>query len=217
MIIGETYNENNYYGHGEENYDYLFKRKTKEERQQKKVERKEKRTEKKVIRQGKREEKKLQKEAGGNGGKRKLPILGNFGLFDKNKKKNNAPGSTGSSSSSESSAKRETADSPESSRSEESKSTPEIKTAAPGTGAASAAADKTESGSASTSESGDGSEGAKTESTAVDKNGNPKKEAGFGPMFGFVMLGITVLVVGVVLYGVNKKSKEALPAMKVAA
>lgn len=216
MIIGENFNENNYYGYGEENYDYLFKRKTKEERQQKKVERKEKRETKKVIRQGKREEKKLQKETGGTGGKRRLPILGNFGLFDKNKKKTGAPGTSSSPA-----AKRESGESPETPRDEESKSTPENKLASPAATAAAAAAEKSESGntsgSSSQSESGGGSEGAKSESTSLDKDGKPKKEAGFGPMFGFAMLGITVLVVGAVLYGVSKKSKEALPAMKMAA
>ncbi|MFY9308562.1 MAG: hypothetical protein WAQ28_05855 [Bacteroidia bacterium] len=212
MIIGENFNKN-YYGYGEENYDYLFKRKSKEERQQKKTERKEKREVKKVIRQGKREEKQLQKEITGTGRKRKLPILGNFGLFDKNKKK------TGTADTSSSpSAKRESGDSLERLRDEESKSSPEIKLAAAGAAAAaaSATANKTESENAAANESG-AEAGAKTENAAQDKDGNSKKEGGFGPMFGFAMLGITVLVVGAILYGVNKKSNEALPAMKVAA
>lgn len=210
MIIGENFNKN-YYGYGEENYDYLFKRKSKEERQQKKTERKEKREVKKVIRQGKREEKQLQKEITGTGRKRKLPILGNFGLFDKNKKK------TGTADTSSSpSAKRESGDSPERLRDEESKSSPEIKLATVGAAAASATANKTESENAAANESG-AEAGAKTENAVQDKGGNSKKEGGFGPMFGFAMLGITVFIVGAVLYGVNKKSKEALPATKVAA
>lgn len=214
MIIGEPYND--YYGHGEENYDYLFKRKTKEERQQKKEGRKEKRAEKKVIREGKQEEKKLQKETGGTGGKRKLPILGNFGLFDKNKKKTTTPGGT-TRSSSEPAVKRETDESPSSSRAEESRSTPEIKTAAPGTGAAAATADKNESGSSAASDSGARSEGAKAENTTQDNAGNAKKEAGTGAIFGWVFLGLVVTVIGVVLYNGGKKVDQVTQPVKMAA
>ena len=58
MIIGETINSE-YDGYEEENYDYLFKRKSKEERQQKKTVRQEKRAEKKQVKQVKRQEKKV--------------------------------------------------------------------------------------------------------------------------------------------------------------
>lgn len=194
MIIGETFNQNSYYGYEEENYDYLFKRKSKEERQQKKEERKQKRT-----------EKKLQKQDSASGGKRRLPILGNFGLFDKNKK--NAGTSGGATSSS---AKKEPGDTSESSTGEEKR----IAMASVG---AAASQDKAEGSKTSGGESEAEGSSAKLESKELDKGSNPKKEAGFGPMFGFAMLGITVLFVGAVLYGVNKKSNPAPQSLKVAA
>lgn len=208
MIIGETFNENSYYGYEEENYDYLFKRKSKEERQQKKEERKQNRTEKKQLRQDKRTEKKLQKQDPASGGKRRLPILGNFGLFDKNKNKRNAGTSGGAANSP---TKKEPGDTSEPSTSEEKK----IAMASAGVAATQ---DKSEGSKTSGNESdAEGSSAAKLESKELDKNGNPKKEAGFGPMFGFAMLGITVLVVGAVLYGVNKKSNPSPQSIKVAA
>lgn len=208
MIIGETFNENSYYGYEEENYDYLFKRKSKEERQQKKEERKQNRTEKKQLRQDKRTEKKLQKQDPASGGKRKLPILGNFGLFDKNKNKKNAGTSGGATNSP---AKNEPGDTSEPSTSEEKK------IAMAGAGAV-ATQDKSEGSKTSGNESdAEGSSAAKLESKELDKNGNPKKEASFGPMVGFAFLGITLLLVGVAIYKSDKKSKEVLQPMKVAA
>lgn len=196
MIIGETFNSD-YDGYEEDSYDYLFKRKTKEERQQKRTERKEKRA-----------DKKQQKQDPASGGKRRLPILGNFGLFDKNKKKN-ATGTSDTSNSS--SAKKEPGDTSESSTGEEKK------IAMASAGVAAATQDKSEGGNNPGSEStASGTDTAKLENKELDKNGKPK-EAGFGPMFGFAMLGVTVLVIGIVLYGTNKKSKEILAPMKVAA
>lgn len=212
MIIGENINSQ-YDGYEEENYDYLFKRKSKEERQQKKTERKEKRTEKKQVRQEKRAEKKQAKQDPATGGKKKLQIFGNFGLFDKNKNKKNAPGS---STTPGSSAKTDTGASSESSSSEESKATPETKSAAIGA-AASASQDKTESGNTSGGEAGANTEGANTENKELDKNGNPKKEAGMGAIFGFVCLGLVVTVIGVVLFKSDKKAQPVPQPLKVAA
>ncbi|MBI2775625.1 hypothetical protein HYX58_06470 [Candidatus Dependentiae bacterium] len=176
MIIGETF-QGDYDGYEEESYDYLFKRRTKEERQQKRTERKEKRAEK---------EQQKQDTSGENS---KHPLLGNFGMFDKNKKKN-TKGSSGDTSGSSSN--------------EEAKKT--------ATGATTGATqDKSES-----SPPANEAEAGKQDTKDLDKNGKPK-EAGFGPMFGFAMLGVTVLVIGAVLYGTNKRSKEILPPMKVAA
>ena len=82
MIIGETFN-NDYDGYEEDSYDYLFKRKSKEERQQRKADNKQKRSTKKQVRQEKRQEKK----AGTGDTPKKHPIIGNFGLTNKTKKK----------------------------------------------------------------------------------------------------------------------------------
>jgi hypothetical protein len=172
MIIGETF-QGDYDGYEEESYDYLFKRRTKEERQQKRTERKEKRAEKEQQKQD------------APGEKSKHPLLGNFGMFDKNKRKN-------------------TKGTSDSSSNEEAK-----KTAADAT--IGATQDKSE-GNSPANEAG----ATKQDTKELDKNGKPK-EAGFGPMFGFAMLGITVIVIGAVLYGTNKRSKEILSPMKVAA
>lgn len=207
MIIGENINSE-YYGYEEENYDYLFKRKTKEERQQKKAEKKEKRAEKKQVRQEKRTEKKLTKQDPATGGKKKLQIFGNFGLFDKNKNKKKT---TGTAATPGASAKTgELASSPESSSTDESKLTPEAKAAAAEAGAASTSTDKTDSGTPSGNEAaGGGNE--KNE----DKGG--KKEAGMGAVFGFIALGLVVTVVGVVLFKSNIKPEPATQPLRAAA
>ncbi len=193
MIIGETFNSD-YDGYEEDSYDYLFKRKTKEERQQKRTERKEKRA-----------DKKQQKQDSASGGKRRLPILGNFGLFDKNKKKN-APGTPGSTTSP--SAKKEPGDTSESSTSEEKK----IATA----GAAAAIQDKSEGGTPGSESAAPGTEAAKLEAKELDKNAKPK-EAGFGPMVGFTFLGIALLLAGIAVVRGGKRPISELQPMKVAA
>jgi len=208
MIIGETINSG-YDGYEEENYDYLFKRKSKEERQQKKTVRQEKRVEKKQVKQVKRQEKKATKAAT----PKKHPILGNFGLFNKNKKKEEAAAKAGTSGSS---GKKEADSAPGSSSSEEGNQS--------GGGLAALAAgaagllDKSKGGNDPANESaGEGNEGAKLESKELDANGNPKKQAGMGAMFGFVCLGIVVLVVGVVIYKADKRPISDLQPLRAAA
>jgi len=191
MIIGETFN-NDYDGYEEDSYDYLFKRKTKEERQQRKADNKQKRA-----------DRKQQKQIPGSEGKRRLPILGNFGLFDKNKKKN----ATGTSTSS--SAKKEPGSTSESSTSEEKK------IAMAGAGAA-AMQDKSEGDTPRSESTATGTEAAKLEMKELDKNAKPK-EAGFGPMVGFAFLGIALLLAGIAVVRGGKKPISELQPMKVAA
>lgn len=199
MIIGETFN-NNYDGYEEDNYDYLFKRKTKEERQQKRTERKEKREVKKIQRT---ENKQLRQDSA-SGGKRRLPILGNFGLFDKNKKKNTT-GTSGTSTSS--SSKKEPGSTSESSISEEKK----IAMAG-----AAAMQDKAEGDTPGSESAAQGTEAAKLEMKELDKNAKPK-EAGFGPMVGFAFLGIALLLAGIAVVRGGKRPISELQPMKVAA
>lgn len=194
MIIGETFN-NDYDGYEEDSYDYLFKRKTKEERQQKRTERKEK-----------RQEKRTEKQISGSEGKRKRPIFGNFGLFDKNKKKNSTSTSGTSTSSS---LKKEPGGTAGLSTSEERKIGM--------TGAAAAMEDKSEGGTTPESQSGArGTESATLEAKETDKNTIPK-EAGFGPMLGFAFLGIALLLAGIAVVRGGKKPISELQPMKVAA
>ena len=187
MIIGETFNENNYYGYEEENYDYLFKRKSKEERQQRKAENKQKRSEKKQVRQQKRQEKK------GDSAQKKT-ILGNFGLFNRNKKKEKEKEkavTTGSTPSSSSSGKMGNV-------------LDALQEKATGINLP---------GNEST---GSEAEAANLESKELDQNAKPK-EAGFGPMLGFAFLGITILLAGFAIYKADKKPISQLQPMKVAA
>ncbi len=192
MIIGETFN-NDYDGYEEDNYDYLFKRKTKEERQQRKADNKQKRA-----------DRKLQKQLPGSEGKRRLPILGNFGLFDKNKKKN-APSTSGTSTSS--SSKKEPGSASESSTSEEKK----IAMAG-----VAAMQDKSEGDTPGSESAATGTEAAKLEMKELDKNAKPK-EAGFGPMVGFAFLGIALLLAGIAIVRGGKRPISELQPMKVAA
>ncbi|MBI2271059.1 MAG: hypothetical protein HYU69_12005 [Bacteroidetes bacterium] len=212
MIIGETINSG-YDGYEEENYDYLFKRKSKEERQQKKTVRQEKRAEKKQVKQVKRQEKKATKAAT----PKKHPILGNFGLFNKNKKKEAAAAKTaGSSGASGSSGKNEAdSDSGSTSGGEGNQSGSGLTALAAG---AAGLLDKSKGGNDPASESaGEGNEGAKSESKELDANGNPKKQAGMGAMFGFVCLGVVILVVGVAIYKADKKPISELQPLRAAA
>lgn len=209
MIIGETINSE-YDGYEEENYDYLFKRKSKEERQQKKTVRQEKRAEKKQVKQVKRQEKKATKAAN----PKKHPILGNFGLFNKNKKKEaaaaKAAGASGSSGKKEADS-----DSGSTTGGEGNQSGGGLAALASG---AAGLLDKSKGGNDPANESaGEGNEGAKMESKELDANGNPKKQAGMGAMFGFVCLGIVVLVVGVAIYKADKKPISELQPLRAAA
>lgn len=191
MIIGETFN-NDYDGCEEDSYDYLFKRKSKEERQQRKADNKQKRA-----------DRELQKQDPTSGGKRRKLLRGNFGLFDKNKKKN----TTGTSTSS--SAKKEPGSTSESSTSEEKK------IAMAGAGAA-AMQDKSEGGTPGSESAAPGTEAAKLEAKELDKNAKPK-EAGFGPMVGFAFLGIALLLAGIAVVRGGKRPISELQPMKVAA
>jgi hypothetical protein len=81
MIIGEKF-ESEFDNYEEDNYDYLFKRKPKGVRQQKRT-----------VRKENNQQKRHDRKTHGKGllGKKKLPILGNFGMFDKNKKQKAVP------------------------------------------------------------------------------------------------------------------------------
>lgn len=188
MIIGETFNQRNHYVYGDDHYDYLFKRRTKEERKQH-------RQEKKQVRQERREEK---KQLSGSEGKRRLPIFGNFGLFDRNKNKKNT-GTSGSS------AKKESGTSSEPSTVEETKNAT----------AGAFTQDKPEGGNSSENESAT-QETAKLENKELDPNTKPK-EAGFGPMLGFAFLGITILIAGIAIYKADKKPISELQPLRAAA
>lgn len=188
MIIGETFNERTHYGRGDDRYDYLFRRRTKEERKQH-------RQEKKQARQERREEK---RQPSGSEGKHRLPLFGNFGLFDRNKNKK-------STNTTSSIAKKESGASAETSAIEEAKKN----TAEP------AMQDRSEGGNSSENESAI-QETSKLESKELDPNTKPK-EAGFGPLLGFAFLGITILIAGIAIYKADKKPISELQPLRAAA
>ena len=219
MIIGETF-KSGYDGYGEENYDYLFKRKSSPARQQKKADKKEKRVVKKQGRQLKRQDKKA-----GIAPKKRM-IQGNFGMFNKNKRKEEAA-----------KVAAELPDSMEAEKTsllnDETNPTPEASTPVEN-------ADTSESGNentetlAVTSEENNSSESeydeydeydydesgydepadrAKTE-TKNDTKDSKAEDKSFGPALGFVFLGFTIAVVAFALYSSEKKSKEILAPFK---
>ena len=220
MIIGENINSE-YDGYEEENYDYLFKRKNKEVRQQKKAEKKQVRQEKKQVRQEKRVEKKQvrqvkreEKKAGIT--PKKHPILGNFGLFNKNKKKEEAAKAKAAATSPGSSAIKAPSGTSDSSPVDEGTQAGGGLTAL-AAGAASLL-DKTEGSNSPGSESAaEGTENTNLENKELDENGNPKKEAGMGAVFGFVCLGIVVTVIGVVLFKSGKQEQPVMQPLRAAA
>lgn len=226
MIIGENF-QSEYDGYEEDNYDYLFKRKPKAVQVQKRVKRKEKNQQKKFVRK-----------AQGKGlpllGKRKLPLLGNFGMFDKNKKKamntNQVPGS-------DVSVNTDTSPAVESQPAETT--TPEIRipassipspplpepvTTGDATPELTATAEtpqkeaeppvvKITSESAAPAQVGKSSVpgDGKQEVKPSGKKSNPK-EAAFSPVLGFVFVGIVVILGGYALFRVNQKSQPITKA-----
>jgi len=214
MIIGENF-KSDYDGYGEENYDYLFKRKPNPARQQKKAEKKENKAFKKQGRQLKRQDKKA-----GIAPKRKL-IQGNFGLFNKNKRKEAAA----------------LAEVPESNEADNTASTIEEANSIPESPTAVQNTDSGESGNENTGtpeapsedinsneseydeyeydESGydESVDKAKTETKSETKD-SKSKDKGFSSSIGFVFLGFTIALVGFALYSSDKKSKEILAPFK---
>lgn len=218
MIIGETF-KNDYDGYGEENYDYLFKRKSNPARQQKKADKKEKHAVKKQGRQLKRQDKKS-----GIAPKKRL-IQGNFGMFNKNKRREEAA------------ALAEAPDSSEADNTalpnEEANQTPETATpvenanvSESGNENAGTLATPSEDSNSNESEydeydeyeydeSGYDEPTDKTKTEAKSETKDSKaKDKGFGSAFGFLFLGFTIAVVGFALYSSEKKSKEILAPFK---
>ena len=213
MIIGETF-KSDYNSYGEENYDYLFKRKPSPARQQKKAEKKENKFVKKQGRQVKRQDKKA-----GIIPKKRL-IQGNFGMFNKNKRKE---------------AAKAAAELPDNNEAEntslptdEPTPAPEANTPVENTDANEAGNENTEAPAAPSDESNSGEseydeydeygydessfdepgDKAKSETKSESKE---KKSKGFGAAIGFVFLGITIGLTAYALLSSDKKSKELLP------
>ncbi len=214
MIIGETF-KSDYDSYGEENYDYLFKRKPSPARQQKKAEKKENKGVKKQGRQLKRQDKKA-----GIIPKKRL-IQGNFGMFNKNKRKEEAA--------------KVAADLPDNNEAENTSLPTEEPTPVPeatalegNAGESANANENTETPAASSEENNSGEseydeydeygydessfdepgDKAKTDTKEKTMEGKSK---GFGAAIGFVFLGITIGLTAYALLSSDKKSKELLP------
>ena len=217
MIIGE-FNTSDFDGYEEDSYDYLFKKRPKGTRQEKRLVRK---------------ENKQPKKGGFLKGKRKLPLLGNFGMFDKNKKKKQLADKGTPETSFPSDENLSTVPSPPPDPA--SLSEPVV---APSIPAASApTAIPSNEGASVTPELRIPSsrinaivptaDNAKEEEPIVANSilpgsvtpkielkgketvkGSNVKEAGFSSLLGFAFLGITIILVGFALYRVDKKSAQ---------
>jgi hypothetical protein len=215
MIIGE-FNTSDFDGYEEDSYDYLFKKKPKGTRQEKRLVRK---------------ENKQPKKGGFLKGKRKLPLLGNFGMFDKNKKKKQlADAGTSETSfpsdenlSTAPSAPPEPASLPEpivlpsapvapgpvtTSSNEGASAGPEIQIPSSKINAIVPTADDVKEEESTVAKSIlPGSVAPKIELKGKETvKGSNVKEAGFSSLLGFAFLGITIILVGFAIYKVDKKS-----------
>ncbi len=213
MIIGE-FNKNDFDGYEEDSYDYLFKKKPKGTRQEKRLVRK---------------ENKQPKKGRTLKGKRKHPLLGNFGMFDKNKKKQLAgeganpeaasPSdenlSEAHSSPTEQSSTPDPGITPPSSVAAEPPTTPinesssvELRIPSSKINAIVPTADdpKEEQPTVAKSILPTPVEPKTLEKEKEITKGSNVKEAGFSSLLGFAFLGITIILVGFTLFKVDKKS-----------
>jgi hypothetical protein len=215
MIIGE-FNTSDFDGYEEDSYDYLFKKKPKSTRQEKRLVRK---------------ENKQPKKGGFLKGKRKLPLLGNFGMFDKNKKKKQlADAGTPETSfpsdenlSTAPSAPPEPASLPEpvvapftppaseptaTASNEGASAAPELRIPSSKINAIVPTADDVKEEEPIVAKSIlPGSVAPKIEVKGKETvNGSDVKKAGFSSLLGFAFLGITIILVGFTLFKVDKKS-----------
>jgi hypothetical protein len=218
MIIGE-FNESNFDDYQEESYDYLFKRKSKPERQDKRLTRKTNKQQKPRLLSG----------------KRKHPLLGNFGMLDKNKRKEAVTSDntieTGvqsadmnvdatppaaiepemarpiSSAPSEPAALPSTASSSSSAPSGSSPDNDEVKMPSSAINAIVASEDK--KAHSPTAEKSIAMPAAISKVTA--KENAPKsnvKEAGFSSILGFAFLSVAIILAGFALFKADQKSKH---------
>jgi hypothetical protein len=230
MIIGE-FDNSNFDDYEENSYDYLFKRKSKAEREEKRLTKKENRPLKKF---------------GLLPGRRKLPLAGNFGMFDKNKRKNKNV-SPNSIQVGVNSADMNTDATP--SAPPESDTTP-VSSPAPAEAAGVSAASKAipnvsvsgpsssgeaemkvpanaitsivspESEKAKTTEKSDApvsAEKATKDQTKGDAKKSNVKEAGFSSMLGFAFLGVALILAGYAIFKADQKSRKELNPLKATA
>ncbi len=215
MIIGE-FNTSDFDGYEEDSYDYLFKKKPKGTRQEKRLVRK---------------ENKQPKKGGFLKGKRKLPLLGNFGMFDKNKKKKQLVDagtsetsfpsdenlSTAPSAPSEPASLTEPVVAPsalvapglaKTSSNEGASAAPELQIPSSKINAIVPTADDVKEEEATVVKSIlPGSVAPKIEVKGKETvTGTDVKKAGFSSLLGFAFLGITIILVGFTLFKVDKKS-----------
>lgn len=211
MIIGETF-KSDYDSYGEENYDYLFKRKPSPARQQKKAEKKENKAVKKQAKQLKRHDKKA-----GIIPKKRL-IQANFGMFNKNKRKEEAA-----------KAAAELPDNAEAENmplpTDEPTSGPEAHASSENINGGESASENTEAPAVSSEENNSGEseydeygyddssfdEPADKAKSETKQSSKETKSNGFGAIVGYVFLGITIGLTAYALLSSDKKSKELLP------
>jgi hypothetical protein len=222
MIIGE-FNESNFDNY-EDSYEYMLKPKSKPTRKERRLNRKDNNSQKGGLPKG----------------KRRHPILGNFGMFDKNKRKGGVASpetlKTGVQSA-DMNVDTPSANEPEMST-HPSSATPEAAPAATtavlsSTAPTEAASDNTEVKLSSQAvnaitASEDGKENPpavgrlNTATSALpskltakeDAEKNNTKEAAFSPLLGFAFLGIALILAGFAFFKSEQKSQQELNPLK---
>jgi len=225
MIIGE-FDNSNFDDYEEDSYDYLFKRKSKAEREEKRLTRKANSPLKKSALIP---------------GRRKLPLVGNFGMFDKNrhKNKNVSPNTIQVGVNSAGMNKTDASTSTPT----ESEPTP-VSSSTPAEGGGVSAAPLNSPGAPVSSASPSDAE-VKIPASAINSIASPEgkskpteteppgtatndqtkgdakksnvKEAGFSAMLGFAFLGIAIILAGYAIFKADQKSRKQLNPLKATA
>ncbi len=216
MIIGETFNQYDGY---EESYDYLFKKKAggaPSPRQQKKAEKKAIRKAGKPAPKSRLMQKRQDKKAG-LAPKRKL-IMGNFGLFNKNKKKEEAAKAAAAATPNDT-TQTDTENIQDAAPVEDTAQNQEMNSGAESNVDNTAEAAPEETPANPTPEESEGGE--PSESSYDDTPGAPKAETkvtakpgektGMGVWIGWGFLGLTVVMIGYTMYKLDQMEAK-LPA-----
>lgn len=207
MIIGEPTNQ--YDGYEEEHYDYLFKRNkggAPTPRQQKKIEKRAA----KGKPPGRLMQKRLDRQAGITPKKRL--IMGNFGLFNKNKNQEvatqDAAAQTDPGQFQDATPVEDTAQSPEMNAAADANTSADPQ-ASVDTPAENNGSDTPPESSYDDYDDYDDAASTKSESKSQDKDS--AKNGGAGVWVGWAFLGLTVVVIGYTMYRLDKMEAKLVP------
>jgi hypothetical protein len=223
MIIGE-FNESNFDNYEEDSYDYMLKPRSKPTRREKRLNRKDNKSQK----------------GGLSKGKRKHPLIGNFGMFDKNKRKGAVASSDTikvgvqsadmnvdtpppanepempppSSVPAEAAPANTTPVSSSPALSEPAPDNAEVKLSSNAVNAIVASEDAKENSPAVGRVSTPGSAAPSKAMIKEDVKKSNTKEAAFSPLLGFAFLGVALIMAGFAFFKSQQKSQQELNPLK---